>query len=104
VSSLRKIDHMDPVLRSLPVEGVATYLRKNGWKLVPHPNERIWLFVGASDDEGQPLELILPRHADYVDSLLRLSEALNLLAAVEGRASHDIVQSIQAFSCCTEVE
>jgi len=101
---MRKIDHIDPLLQSLRVEDVAAYLRKDGGKLVTHPNERIWLFLGANDDEGQPIELILPRHDDYVDSLLRLSEALNLLATVGGTAPHDIIQVIQAFSCRTKVE
>ncbi len=94
---MKEVSYMDPLFQNLRVEDLTAYRRKSGWKRTPHPNDRILVFTGGSDDQGHPLEMILPQRNDYADSPLRLAEAINLLAAVETRTPHVVVQAIQAL-------
>jgi hypothetical protein len=77
-----------------------TYLLRKGWTQVDHPNTRIILFYGPLDDEGEPLQLILPANTTFLDTRLRIAEALDLLSIVQQESQAAIFDQITA----TEIE
>lgn len=84
----------DVFLKNLSLQKLIDYLESIGWKKADHPNTRILLFHGPLDDEGMPLELVLPRSMAYVDALLRLSEVINTLAVLQGKPPRSIINEI----------
>jgi hypothetical protein len=86
----------DPVLKSIPVSNFLVYLERMGWTTVNHPNDRIYLFQGPSDDEGQALQLIIPRDHNLEDANSRLAEAVSLLAVVHRVPLDYVIESIRA--------
>ncbi len=89
----------------LSVNDMALYLRYYGWKELPEKNPRIIVFQGENDDFGRPLLLMIPSHDQFRDAVLRLSEALELLAALDNcsiaslapLAIEDMLAQIQDF-------
>lgn len=84
----------DRRLRNLTIEKFVAYLASNGWKMVPHPNQQILVFEGAVDDNGKPIKLILPSDEGFEDAPLRLSEAVNLLSAIQTASPDEIISEI----------
>lgn len=82
------------LLRSISIFRFVALLKENGWRIISHPNEKIIVFEGIKDDEGQPLNLILPRTLAFQDSELRLQEAIALCSAVSGIPESEIVQRV----------
>jgi hypothetical protein len=79
----------------LSVHSVADYAVNHGWQLVSQPNQRLMVFEKALDDCGNPIRLVLPSHEDFNDTPLRLTEAVQLLAAIEERPVEVVLASIQ---------
>lgn len=90
-----RLNPNDPCLERLQMSDLVAYLEAHFWQPLPCPNERILLFAGPLDDDGRPIELMLPRESEFRDSPLRLAEAINLLAAVEDRLPQRIIQEIK---------
>lgn len=84
----------DVFLKNLSLEKLTDYLESTGWKKVDHPNNRIILFHGPLDDEGLPLELVVPRSVVYEDALVRLAEVINTLATLQRKSPRSIVNEI----------
>ncbi|MEL6462571.1 MAG: hypothetical protein AAFX46_01620 [Cyanobacteria bacterium J06636_27] len=42
------------------IRDIVSYLHQNGWQEITHPNPRLIVFQGAADDEGNPIQLVLP--------------------------------------------
>jgi hypothetical protein len=82
---------------NLSVDDMSLYLRHHGWQEVPGTNARVKVFQGVTDDFGQPLLLIIPSSDRFLDTVLRLSEALELLAALEDCSIEDMLAQIQNF-------
>jgi hypothetical protein len=70
----------------LLVTDVTKYLIQDGWQQITSQNERLQVFQGINDDLGNPIILPLPINDNFIDTPLRLSEAVNLVAFVENRA------------------
>lgn len=85
----------DAALRQLGVEDVAAYLDKIGWKRRPHPNKRFLVFEGPKDDDGKPIEMVLPSEDRFDDTLIRLSEAVNLLSAIQNTSPRDVIEAMR---------
>jgi hypothetical protein len=83
-------------ITDVDIRTLTAYLERTGWRRTPHANSDIVLFEGPEDDEGKPIKLILPKQNDLQDSYLRLEEAINLLAVIEEKSPHDLIQSIQS--------
>jgi hypothetical protein len=81
----------------LSVNDMALYLRYHGWQELPKNNSRVTVFQGENDDFGRPLLLIIPSNDQFRDAVLRLSEALELLAALEDCSIEDMLTQIQDF-------
>ena len=91
---MTQITSDDPRLHNIELKDVSRYLRKRGWNHCAHKNPKLLLFQGPNDDSGHPLQIVLPQRLDFVDSILRLTEAINTLALIEDRSSSDIIHSI----------
>lgn len=85
------------LLRGLQFENLTSYLELTGWKLAEPPNERWLVFEGASDIEGQPLEIVLPRDPGAPDLKISLATAVNLLSAVTEDSPENIVKRIKYY-------
>jgi hypothetical protein len=81
--------------KHLLVRDIIPYLTKHGWHRVPHPNDHLFVFEGMLDDYGNSIQLILPSRDDFGDSLLRLAEAVKLLADIENRLPETVLADIQ---------
>jgi hypothetical protein len=75
----------------LSVTDVANYLIQHGWQQIASQNDRLQVFQGINDDLGNPIILTLPINDNFIDTPLRLAEAVNLVAFVENRAPENIL-------------
>jgi hypothetical protein len=75
----------------LSVTDVTNYLIQHGWQQITSQNDRLQVFQGINDDLGNPIILPLPIHDNFIDTPLRLSEAVNLVAFVENRAPKSVL-------------
>ncbi|NJL84455.1 MAG: hypothetical protein HC890_18765 [Chloroflexaceae bacterium] len=80
---------------NLSVQDMATYLRQQKWEQVAHENERFLVFKGPLDDFGNPIPLILTSRDDFADTLLRLAQAIELLANIRNCSLDEILVDIQ---------
>jgi len=88
------INHNDPLLTCLTISRLADYLESTGWHRVSHPNERIILFEGKQDDNGEAIKVVIPRDESFEDLNFRLAEAINLLSVVESKSPYEIVSRV----------
>ena len=65
------------------INDIISYLHQNGWQTITHPNPRLIVFQGAADDEGNPIQLVLPSQKTFEDSKRLITKAINLLASIE---------------------
>lgn len=75
----------------LSVKDIANYLIEHGWQKVTSQNNRLQVFQGINDDLGNPIILPLPINDNFIDTPLRLSGAVNLVAFVENRAPESVL-------------
>ncbi len=73
------------MLAGLTISRLADYLESTGWHRVSHPNERIILFEGKQDDNGEAIKVVILRDESFKDLNFRLAEAINLLSVVESK-------------------
>jgi len=78
-------------IHSLKVADIVSYLQQNGWQRLTHPNPRLLVFQGAADDEGNPIQLVLPSQNTFEDSERLLTKAINLLAVIEDKSPPEII-------------
>ncbi|MEO1433780.1 MAG: hypothetical protein AAFV71_32925 [Cyanobacteria bacterium J06633_8] len=76
------------------IRDIVSYLHQNGWQEITHPNPRLIVFQGAADDEGNPIQLVLPSQKTFEDSNRLIVKAINLLAIIEEKSPHEIIDSI----------
>lgn len=81
----------------LSVDDMALYLCFHGWQKLSGKNPRVTVFQGENDDFGRPLLLVIPSNDQFRDAVLRLSEALELLASLEDCSIEDMLMQIQDF-------
>ena len=76
------------------IGNIVSYLHQNGWQEITHPNPCLIVFQGAADDEGNPIQLVLPSQNTFEDSNRLIKKAINLLAVIEEKSLHEIIDSI----------
>jgi hypothetical protein len=81
----------------LSANDMAFYLRHHGWQERSGKNTRIRVFQGVNDDFGRPFLLMIPTSDQFRDAVLRLSEALELLAALDDCSIEEMLTKIQNF-------
>lgn len=72
-----------PQVQSLHVAEVVNYLQQNQWTSIRHPNSRLLVFEKGTDDQGKPIQIVLPSKDDYEDTSYLLTKAVKLLSILE---------------------
>jgi hypothetical protein len=85
----------------LSVTDITNYLVQHGWQQITSQNDRLQVFQGINDDLGNPIILPLPINDNFIDTPLRLSEAVNLVAFVENRAPESVLIDLRNRSDIT---
>lgn len=85
-----------PQIQELHVAEVVSHLQQNHWISVSHPSPRLLVFEKGIDDQGKPIQIVLPSKDDYEDTPYLLAKAVNLLSVLESVSFQDIVKSINA--------
>jgi hypothetical protein len=85
-----------PQIQELHVAAVVSYLQQNRWMSVSHPSPRLLVFEKGVDDQGKPIQIVLPSKDDYADKPYLLAKAVNLLSVLESVSFQEIVKAINA--------
>lgn len=85
---------VDPRLSLVRVAGVRSYLLGRGWHPQPYPRSELLVFEGPTDDDGQPIVLVLPSSEQMRDFSLRVEELIVALSILEDRPPRDILSDI----------
>jgi hypothetical protein len=85
-----------PQIQELRVAEVVNYLRQNCWIPVGYPNSRLLVFEKGVDDQGKPIQIVLPSQDEYEDRSYLLAKAVNLLSVLESVPFQEVVSAIHA--------
>jgi hypothetical protein len=81
-------------IQALRVSEVVRYLQESHWIAISHPSPRLLVFEKGVDDQGKPIQIVLPSKDNYEDTPYLLAKAVNLLSALESVSFQEIVNSI----------
>ncbi|NJR62829.1 MAG: hypothetical protein HC769_31000 [Cyanobacteria bacterium CRU_2_1] len=81
-------------VQELRVAEVVNYLQRNHWLAISHPNPRILVFEKGVDDQGKPIQVVLPSKDEYEDKPYLLAKVVNLLSVLESVSFREIVNAI----------
>ena len=81
-------------VQELHITKIVNYLQQNHWAAVSHPNPRLLVFENGVDDEGKPIQIVLPSQDDYEDTPYLLTKAVNLLSVLKSTPFQEIVDEI----------
>jgi hypothetical protein len=85
-----------PQIQELHVAEVVRYLQENHWMSISHPSPRLLVFEKGVDDQGKPIQIVLPSKDDYEDTPYLLAKVVNLLSVLESVPFQEIVSAINA--------
>lgn len=85
-----------PQIQELRVAEVVNYLQQNRWMPVSYSNSRLLVFEKGVDDQGKPIQIVLPSQDEYEDRPYLLAKAVNLLSVLESVPFQEIVNAIHA--------
>ena len=85
------------ILKTLQVDDFTQYLPLAGWQQVDPENSKWYVFQGANDIDGHPLEIVLPRNPEAPDLSRYLENAVNLLAELDETTPEYVAIGIRAF-------
>jgi hypothetical protein len=83
-------------VQDLRISKIVNYLQQNHWKAISHPNSRLLVFENGVDDQGKPIQIVLPSRNDYEDTPYLLTKAVNLLSVLKSVPFQEIVNEIDA--------
>ena len=83
-----------PQIQKLRVAEVVNYLQQNRWMPVSYSNSRLLVFEKGVDDQGKPIQIVLPSDDEYEDRPYLLAKAVNLLSVLESIPFREIVNTI----------
>jgi hypothetical protein len=83
-------------VQDLPVAQVVHYLQNNHWTAINHPNPRLLVFEKGVDDQGKPIQIVLPSQDTYEDKPHLLIKVINLLAVLKSMSFQEIILAIEA--------
>lgn len=81
-------------VQELRVAKVVNYLQQNHWIAISHPNPRLIVFEKGVDDQGKPIQIVLPSQDHYEDTPYLLTKAVNLLSVLQSVSFQNIVNAI----------
>jgi hypothetical protein len=85
-----------PQIQELHVAEVVSYLQQKHWMSVNHSSPRLLVFEKGVDDQGKPIQIVLPSKDDYEDTPYLLAKAVNLLSVLESVSFQETVKAIDA--------
>ncbi|MGV0024889.1 hypothetical protein [Phormidesmis priestleyi] len=91
-------------VQELRVTEVTSYLKRNHWLVIGHPNPRLLVFEKGVDDQGKPIQIVLPSQDDYEDTPYLLTKAVNLLSVLQSVPFEEIVNAIDSDVHNTKLE
>jgi hypothetical protein len=83
------------LIHRFQLQDLASYLQLIGWELHEPPAGRWLVFVGASDINGEPLEIVLPREPNVPDVNVYLANAVDILSVVAQEPSEVTTRRIR---------
>ena len=83
-------------IQALRVAEVVNYLQQNNWMTISHPSPRLLVFEKGVDDQGKPIQIVLPSKDDYEDTPYLLAKAVNLLSVLNSVSFQEIVNAVDA--------
>ncbi len=83
-------------VQGLHVAEVVHYLKKNHWTPINHPNPRLLVFEKGVDDQGKPIQIVLPSQDAYEDKPYLLTKVINLLSVLQSMPFQKVVMAIDA--------
>lgn len=91
---MKKSSPGDELLKSIRIDRIVSYLEHFGWTRVNHPNHKVLLYEGPKDDEGEPLQIVVPRNHNFEDAEVLVAEAIDLLSIVQQESYAAIIREI----------
>ncbi|GAP95929.1 hypothetical protein [Leptolyngbya sp. NIES-2104] len=85
-----------PQIQELHVAEVVNYLQRNRWTAINYSNPRLLVFEKGVDDQGKPIQIVLPSQDEYEDRPYLLAKVVNLLSVLESVPFQEIVNAIHA--------
>jgi hypothetical protein len=92
-----RIQYNDPEISPLTKGDLTLYLKETGWKLIKQQASQL-VYEGKFDDNGEPIQIVLPRGDDPGDVSRRIAETISLLSAIESKSPYEIIRSINAMN------
>lgn len=92
---------IDPRVAQVTVDAVRSYLSQHGWTLQPFPGSELLVFGGPVDEEGEPIELVLPSSERMRDYRMRVEDLIGSLGALEDRYAGDVLNDILQAGAAT---
>lgn len=83
-------------VQKIRVSQVVNYLHQNHWAKINHPNPRLLVFEKGVDDQGKPIQVVLPSQDDYEDTPYLLTKAVNLLCVLQSMSFQELVNAIDS--------
>ena len=84
-----------PQIQALRVSEVVNYLQQNQWIAISHPSPRLLVFEKGVDDQGKPIQIVLPSNDEYEDRPYLVAKAMNLLAVLEAVSFQEIAHEMK---------
>lgn len=100
---MEKLTPREIIKYNLSVKDVADYALSRGWKRVEHPSQ-LQVFEEPPNEYENPLRFALTSADDFRDAPLRITEVVNLLAAVEDRSPEALIEDIISRSSRLEAK
>ena len=85
-----------PQVQGLRIAEVVGYLQHNHWLAINHPNSRLLVFEKGVDDQGKPIQLVLPSQDDFEDTPYLLTKAVNLLSNLQAMSFQEMIDLIHS--------
>lgn len=85
-----------PQIQELHVAEIANYLQHQHWVAISHPSTRLLVFEKGVDDQGKPIQIVLPSKDEYEDRPYLLAKAVNLLSVLQSTTFQEVVNEINA--------
>lgn len=80
-----------PIMDGIEIQHVTAYLGASGWRRrAAFPRPEVLVFDGPDDDEGEPIEAVIPSSTRFSDFRRRLEDLLNTLSILEDRPPLEI--------------
>jgi hypothetical protein len=83
-------------VQNLSIAAVVHYLQQNQWISISHPNPRLLVFEKGVDDQGKPIQIVLPSQDVYEDKTYLLTKVINLLSVLQSMSLPEIITAIDS--------